>query len=248
MTIEIKVIEMPRLKEPVLVCGLPGSGYVAKIAVDYLIGELKAWPVATIYSYSFPPQVLIKNDGSAELTKHELSYVKDRGVDLLLYTGDAQPVNPEAEYTLSGKVLELAQELGVRRIFTLAAYITGQFVKSPKVYGTATSQALLKMLIQNGANAMSEGTITGMNGIVIGMAVLRGMEGACLLGETSGYIVDPKAALAVLTVLKKVLNIDVSLEALEERAKQGEVLRNILEEIRKPGVEKRPEKDLGYIS
>jgi hypothetical protein len=247
MTIQIKVWAKPLLKEPVLICGLPGSGYVAKIALDFLVTELKSSPLATIYSYSFPPQVLIKSDGSAELSKHEISYVKGQSLDILLYTGDAQPVNPQAEYELSDRVLEFASEFNVKRVFTLAAYITGQFVKTPRVFGTATSQELFKLLIQNGANAMSEGTITGMNGLIIGLAALKGIDGACLLGETSGYVMDPKASYAVLSLLKKLINLDVDLTPLEERAKQGEVLRSILESMKK-STEAQPEKDLGYIS
>jgi len=247
MTIRIKVWEKPLLRDPVLVCGLPGSGYVAKIALDFLVSELKSSPLATIYSYSFPPQVLIRSDGSAELSKHEISYVKGQSQDLLLYTGDAQPVNPQAEYELSDRVLEFAAEFNVRRVFTLAAYITGQFVKTPRVFGTATSQELFRLLIQNGANAMSEGTITGMNGLIIGLAALRGMEGACLLGETSGYVMDPKASYAVLSLLKKLINLDVDLTPLEERARQGEVLRSILESMKK-STETQLERDLGYIS
>ncbi len=247
--IKIKVLDKPKLKEPVLICGLPGSGYVAKIAVDFLVSELKATPLATIYSYHFPPHVLIRADGSAELSKHEVSYVLGQNRDLLLYTGDSQPVNPEAEYELSNKVLDLAEELGVKRVFTLAAYITGQFVKTPRVFGTATNPELLKTLIQSGASVMSEGTITGMNGLMIGLAALRGMDGACLLGETSGYVMDPKASYAVLSLLKRVLGLDLDLTPLEERAKQGEVLRSILESMRKSASEAQPEKkDLGYIS
>jgi proteasome assembly chaperone (PAC2) family protein len=33
----VEIIEMPKLKNPSLICGLPGSGYVGKLAVDHLI-------------------------------------------------------------------------------------------------------------------------------------------------------------------------------------------------------------------
>ncbi|MFN3621923.1 MAG: PAC2 family protein, partial [Nitrososphaerales archaeon] len=90
--------------------------------------------------------------------------------------------------------------------------------------------------------------ITGMNGLIIGLAALRGMSGACLLGETSGYVMDPKASYAVLSLLKKVLGLEVDLTPLEERARQGEVLRGILESMKKSTSQVPPEKDLGYIS
>ncbi|MDE1813732.1 MAG: PAC2 family protein, partial [Thaumarchaeota archaeon] len=57
--IVVEFAEMPILKNPSLVCGFPGSGYVGKIAVDYMIEELKAIPFANMLSSSFPPQVLI---------------------------------------------------------------------------------------------------------------------------------------------------------------------------------------------
>ena len=247
----VKLLAKPKLNEPVLICGLPGSGYVGKVAVDHLISELKAQPLATIYSHSFPPQVLVKSDGSVELMKHEVKYwqSQDNVKDLLLYTGDSQPVTPEAEYELSNRVLDLAEEFGVKRVFTLAAYITGQFTQSPKVFGTATETTFLKELAKEGVNTMSEGSITGMNGIVIGLAAIRGMVGTCLLGETSGYIIDPRASYVVLEVLMKILGINVDLAGLEARAKQSEAIGRMIEEGRTSPQEKRtPERELGYIS
>jgi proteasome assembly chaperone (PAC2) family protein len=38
------------------------------------------------------------------------------------------------------------------------------------------------------------GSITGMNGLIIGIAKLRGIKSTCLLGETSGYVIDAKAS------------------------------------------------------
>jgi proteasome assembly chaperone (PAC2) family protein len=42
----VEISEMPKLKNPYLVCGLPGSGYVGKLAVDYLI---EAGSMHTVY-------------------------------------------------------------------------------------------------------------------------------------------------------------------------------------------------------
>ena len=33
--------KLPEMNSPYLLCGFPGSGYVGKLAVDYLIKELK---------------------------------------------------------------------------------------------------------------------------------------------------------------------------------------------------------------
>src|SRR2546428_9208654 len=72
-----------------MVCGLPDSGLVAKIAVDYLIDQLKPKPIAEIYSPHLPPQVLIRENGVVEPMSHRLYYAPSE--KLLIYTGDSQP-------------------------------------------------------------------------------------------------------------------------------------------------------------
>ncbi len=48
------------------------------------------------------------------------------------------------------------------------------------------------------------------------------MDAACLMGETSGYLVDPKAAQAVLQVLSELLEVEVDLSELEKKAEELE--------------------------
>jgi uncharacterized protein (TIGR00162 family) len=196
---------------------------------------------------------MIRADGSSELLKHEIHSWKnpEGGPDLILYTGDAQPVTPEAEYELADKAVEICRELGAQTLYTLAAYITGRFVEAPRVFGTATDRETAGSLVGNGITLMTEGTITGMNGVLVGIAKVKGLRGICLLGETSGYIVDPKASQAVLEALSRLLGIKVDLSMLEDRAKQTEAFLKNLEEMRRtPGgpAPPRPPTSPGYIS
>lgn len=253
MNITVHMKETPKLREPVLICGLPGSGYVGKIAVDHIVTELKASQIGDLYSYSFPPQVVIKGDGTAEPMKNTLYALKGDGnaPDLLIFTGDSQPVTPEANYEIADKVLEIAQEMGAKQVFTLAAFITGAFVEKPRVFGTATEIDLVKLIQQNDVVTMNEGTITGMNGVLIGVGKIRGMKGISLLGETSGYIIDAKASQAVLQVLSKIIGLKINMANLEARSKETEAVIQTIEKMRggppEKGREERP-RELGYIS
>ncbi|MDD3574011.1 MAG: PAC2 family protein [Methanospirillum sp.] len=68
------------------------------------------------------------------------------------------------------------------------------------------------------------------------------MEGICLMGETSGYLVDPKSAATVLSVLTKLLGIEIDDTKLTERAGDMELaLQKLLEQ------EKKSEEELSYI-
>ena len=257
---EIKFIysspDRPKLDSPHLVCGFPGSGYVGKLAVDHLIEELPAKHLVDIYSSSFPPQVMIKADGTADLMKNSIFWWQSGGSNLLLLTGDSQPANPDSEYALAEQVLKLAGQFGSQQVFTLAAYITGVFVERPRVFGTATDSETVKKFATHNISMMDSGSITGMNGLVIGMAKLRNMKGMCLLGETSGYVVDAKAAKAVLETLLEIIGIKVDMTNLEKRARDTEMLIRTIEQQMLTGsggrsLEGQPQqkpRDTGYIS
>ena len=52
----------PKLNMPIFIEGLPGIGNVGKIAVDFLIDELKAKKLYEITSYAFPHSVFLNED------------------------------------------------------------------------------------------------------------------------------------------------------------------------------------------
>lgn len=252
--IVVEITEMPKLRNPTLVCGLPGSGFVGKLAVDHLIEELKGVPFANIYSSSFPPQVLIQSDGTADLMKNTLYYCKTESSDLVLLSGDAQPVSPESEYEMAEEITKLCEKLGVKTIYTLAAYITGAFTKTQKVYGASTSPQIVKEFPKYGVYPMNSGSITGMNGLIIGVAKRKNITGICLLGETSGYVVDATASKSVLETLATILDLNLDLVGISKKAQDTEQLIQTIKE--QMGGRQSPEslaipqhdKKLGYIS
>ena len=86
--------------------------------------------------------------------------------------------------------------------------------------------------------------IVGDSGLLLGLGKLQGMEGGCLMGETSGYMVDPKSASVVLKSLQKLLDNEIDLEELEKRAKQVDSITNQLKESESEVEEKV---DVNYI-
>jgi hypothetical protein len=66
------------------------------------------------------------------------------------------------------------------------------------------------------------------------------------MGETSGYLVDPKSAQAVLEILQDLIGFDVDYASLEERADEmEEVVRKIQEMEQGPATPS--DEDLRYI-
>lgn len=249
--VEERVLRTPKGHRPVLVCGLPGSGYVGKLAADHLVSEFGLKKVAEYSSETFPPQATVGKDGTVDLPKGELYFAAlGRGKSMLVFTADAQPTTSEGEYELSDAVIRFAKKCGVRSVYAMAAYITGSFSAAPKVYGSGTSKGVLESLSENGVTLMKDGGISGMNGLLIGMASLRGMEGACLLGETSGYVVDAGAAKSVLEMLSKVVGLKIDTTKLKEKAEETQKVISQLQALAEQSKETsppRPETRPGYI-
>ena len=65
--------------------------------------------------------------------------------------------------------------------------------------------------------------IAGLNGLLLGVTKEREIEGICLLGEVPMYatrIQNPMAALAVLKVLTKMLDIEIDVAELAQMARE----------------------------
>ena len=220
--IRVKMLERPELDNPVLIEGLPGVGLVGKLAGDHLLDELDGKKFAEIYSIYLPPQVNIQKDNTVELVNMGLYYWKNKKNDMILLLGGFQGLTPESQYRISDKTLDIAEELGVGRIFTLGGLGTGSITKNPKVYGAATSKVLVDELSEHGVVFRGSGAIFGASGLLLGLGMDRDMDAVCLMGETHGQIIDAKSAEVVLNVLTSMLGIEVDMTKLAEKAKETE--------------------------
>ena len=249
-SITIRYSETPNLKDPILVQGLPGIGNVGKLAAEHLRDELDGKKFAEIYSKYFPPQVLVLDDGLIRLVQNELYYVKrTKGKDIVFLLGDYQGLTPDGQYELADFVLKELQKLGVRRVFTLGGYGMGRMVNTPRVLGAATDADLVKEMEGHGV-VFSRGEpgagIVGASGLLLGLGQMYDMQAVCLMGETSGYFVDPKSAQAVLEVLTKALDVKIEFDELESKAKQIDQITSKLRDVDRLE-ETASKEDLGYI-
>jgi len=248
--ITIRYSEKPKLRSPILVEGLPGVGNVGKLAAEHLIDQVKAVKFAEIFSKYFPPQVFVKDDGTIKMVSNELYYhrVPEQPSDIIILVGDYQGLTPDGQYALADFVIKISKEFGVSQIFTLGGYGLGKMIEKPRVLGATTDLDLVEKMKSIGVT-FSKGEpgsgIVGASGLLLGLGKNEGIKAVCLMGETSGYFVDPKSAQAVLSILAKALGIKVDLSELDEKAKQIEALTARLKDTEIAPEPKR--EDLGYI-
>lgn len=247
----VKILRKPKLSKPILIGGLPGMGYVGKLAAEHLVYELHAKKFAEVHSPHFPHHVVIEADGVLRPLRNELYWARVDGRDIVIWVGDVQPVSPEGHYEVVECILDEVKSLGVKEIFTLGGYATGRYSKAqPKVVGMGDAEFLRKVKAQGVTVEKGGGPIIGAAGLLLGLGRLRGMRGVCLLGETHGMVVDHRAAQAVLQVLVNMFRAKVDMSNLKRRAEATEQLIDRVRremEIRERKAARREEEEAWYI-
>lgn len=245
---EIDLISEPQFKEPIMIAAWPGMGYLAKISADYLRRRLEAEKFIEI---RFHQNVIIYKDSLVELpsVRHRFFAVPDR--NLIICVGDTQPSTSEEAIALAEQIIDIAEKYNVKMIYTMAAY-PSDYTDTPKVYGVYTDEKLKELLDACGVEFLEgEGAVNGLNGILIGVAKNRGIDGVCLMGEIK-YANVPQhlSSKAVLDKLSAILELDLDTSQLVKRAEKIDAsIRKSLGEYEDfEEHERKDEKNIRYIS
>ena len=210
----VRLLERPKIKEPILIEGLPGIGFVANIAAMHMIRELGGRKFAIIKSSSFQDFAITDKDGGLRTPVNELYACADR---LVILYGNTQANDNVGQYELCWKVLELVKEMGCELVITMGGYKRDRLPRKPRVLCAATDGELLEEA-KKLCDGVILGNIYGAAGLLLGLGKLMGMRGVCFLAETLGLYPDPRAASEVLKVVSAFLDIEIDLSRLEQAA------------------------------
>jgi uncharacterized protein len=223
-----KINARPRLKAPVMLASWPGVGNVSLIVATYLRRKLDFKNLAEIEpSYFFDPIGVLVKDHLVEEPQFPQSrfyYFKNKAgkSDVILFIGEDQPSSKG--YELANCIMDLGERYGVTRVYTCAAALSQiHHSEIPRAWGVGTNQGLLDELKQNNLVHKGNIQIAGLNGLLLGVAKERGVDGVCVLGEVpmnTTRIPNPMAALAVVRVLMTMLQVEVDLTELNEMANE----------------------------
>ncbi len=214
--------KLPQIKKPVLIEGLPGIGNVGKVAVDFMVEELKAEKIYQFFSYSMPHSVFVNENNLVELPAITMYYKKGKTTDLLFLAGDVQPVDETASYEFCDYVLDIFQRFNGQEIVTLGGIGLPSIPKKPKVYCTGNSKELIKKYSSD-SNVDSNlygivGPIIGVSGILVGLADRRSVRAVSLLAETyaSPMYLGIRSAREIVRVLNKKFSMGINLATLDK--------------------------------
>lgn len=166
-----------------------GIGSIGIAVVSVLKEILKAEELGEIESLNFfnPRKVLIKDGLLVELEfpSNKFYYQNIGKRDLIIFIGEEQPIEGGERYSRGEKAHQLAQlvvdlglKFGCRRIYTSGAYVssTQHHQMDPRVIAAVNSQHLIEEVkhypntVLMSETRASGGSITGLNGLLLGVA------------------------------------------------------------------------------
>ncbi|MBI2303951.1 MAG: PAC2 family protein [Chloroflexi bacterium] len=224
----------PRLENPVLVAGWPGIGNIGIIAVDTLKGMTQAEEFGEIepWDFFYPRKVLIR-DGELkdlEFPTSKFYFKRTANRDLIFFIGEEQPLGGggvyaegDKAYEMANLVLDIALRFGCQKVYTSGAAVSPiHHTMKPRVWAVPNTARLIPeirryentVLMSDIEERGGQGTITGLNGLLLGVARKRGLEAVCFMGEIPIYLQGfhlpyPKASKSVLEVLTAALRISI---------------------------------------
>ncbi len=254
---------LPKLHNPLFIEGLPGIGNVGKVAADFLIEELKAVKLYSFFSYRFPHSVFVNEKNLIEMPKIEIYYKKygnGKKRDLLILSGDIQPIDEESCYAFCEEVLKIVQQYKCSEIITTGGIGLQTIPEKPRVFCTANDAQLCKEYTQKGMLVEKEifgvvGPIVGVSGILLGLGKRNGVKGVALLAETFGHpmYLGIKGAKEILRVLENKFRLGIDLARMSKEIVQVE--KELMKKTKEwaaemsatPAGAKAKNKEAGYI-
>ena len=226
------------VRDPTLLAGWPGMGSVGAGAINYMRETLGMQPFAEVDAREyFTPDSVVVEDG---LTKFpdtpSNTFYYHQEADLIIFESESQ-LSGDGGTALMRIILDLAEQLGVGTIYTGAAFAVPSSHREPShVYAVANSKELKNLLAIHDLEILAQGQISGLNGLLLGFAGLRGIEAACLLATMPQHAMNmpnPKASRELIRCLKTILGLEVAMAKINKAVGQmNKTMIDIEEKIR----------------
>lgn len=246
----------PKLERPHMVVSWPGIGNIGIIAVDTLREQTRAQELAEIepWDFFYPQRVVIKGGLLMDLTfpRNKFYYQRLDGKDFIIFIGEEQPAaagrgyaEGAKAYAMANLVLDVAQKFNCQRVYTSGAAVSMTHHNlRPRVWAVTNKPALVpeikgypNTILMSDIEGRGDGSITGLNGLLLGVAKKRGFDGVCLMGEIPDYLSQapfpyPRASKSVIEVLSGIIGLKIDLGGLDGMIGQiDEVVDNIFEQF-----------------
>ncbi len=208
-----------KLKDIVLISSLPDMGRVGGLVTEHIAKKVSAKDAAKVILVDKP--WVNQKDGLIEIPSDEYKILVDEKNSLVIFTGENQPQEPAIVSDLVNFVVDTVQKWGkIKMIISTGGYMPMQKADSDAVYGVATGEKILDMLKSHGVKQLSNDvkSITWFNGLVLGAAKARNIDGIGLFGEIYDVeLPQHSAAKNIINKIEKILKLQINTDELVQK-------------------------------
>lgn len=197
----------------------------ARELADYMLKKMEFERIGTVRTSSFPPEVLVRENGLSTLP--ECSFYLCKGKQpVVLFAGDSSPMDDQYEFTRF--LLGRAKDLGVEELYSVGARWAESPVPpeaEPLANGFATDSIAVAKLKKHGVKILGEEPAPFFASMVVAMAKDVGMRGYKLSvdhGEPSPHV---RSVIRLLDILGSMAGFEVDLAELRSKAPPSVPLR-----------------------
>ena len=210
--IEIKM-QKKNLDGYTFIEGFPGAGLVGPMAINYLVEKLGMETIGYLESDKFPPLISIHDD----VPMHPVRiYISEKLKLVTIFAEFAIPI--EMTFELSNAVYsDIIKKGGVDRVVSISGIPTQQEEVPKDVFGVASSKKLVKEVIEkNGLKPIGDGMATGVNALILGMAMNDNMDDINILVPINPALIDPEYAVLAIKSMNSILGVDIDTAELDK--------------------------------
>ncbi|MBM3315951.1 hypothetical protein FJY71_09005, partial [candidate division WOR-3 bacterium] len=188
----LKQLARVQPRAPLLIACWPGMGHVGILAAGYLRRKLKGVPFAEIDATAYYQADGIEvKDGIGRVTgppAQRLYYVREPAA--IIFEAEGQLSGP-AGLSVAADLLDAVKAAGVEAVYTGAAFAMPMSIRQEsQVFGVATDERLKGTFAGLSVEPLGEGRVSGLNGLLLGLAHTRGLAAACFLATMPQYALE----------------------------------------------------------
>lgn len=224
MSADVNIVEVGKIKKgkPNVVTGFAGPGFIGNTAAMFIARTKGFKMLAHVESHLIPPMMLLI-DG--EVTP-ALRIYGDEDNELLLVVS-AVLVTPENAWPLGFELIRWLRKVGAREIIAIEGMPFTIPAQERPIFGFGVPY---RDLAEHGVRPINEGGVSGLNAVMLGESMKRGLPWVTLLVPTPiTSAIDYGGASHVIDVLNKMYKLGVDPSPLR---KSEEMIRQTVERRR----------------
>lgn len=231
----IELKEKP--KNPIIIEGFPGFGFVSTIATEFLIKHLNAKRIGKIYSSKLTPVAAIHN--SEIIDPLEIYYDKKTNIVILRALTNISG----AEWEIADMIMALAKKFKAKEVIGIEGIASEKTGKGSKVYyyTNLKNKKFEQIKLEN----LKNGIVVGVTGVLLLKS--KELPLSCVFVEADSSLPDSRAAGEVIKVLDSYLGLKIDYKPLIKTAEEFETkLKDLIVRTKKTA-DKKVEKDTSYL-